>query len=430
MNADREVLDVVYDITPLDEIDTQGFTRTGVFRVVEQMALQLARSASCRLSFSCSRDFIDAAGVLDKVARVHPALAGRPVRQLWRVSAAFADLERRVERVRKRAGESVLAKVRRAGLLWRMARTPPVAFDAAALPRHAIFHSPWAALPPLEPCRARGVVRALTVYDMTPRLFPHFFEDTGFFETTMRSITPGDHVLAISECTKGDFCALTRHDPARVHVTPLAADPATFQRVDDAAVLTASRAKYHIPEGRYLLSVNTLQPRKNLEQCIRSFTRLVQAEKLDDLSLVLVGDRGWKTGEISAALRGAGGLAERIVLTGYVPAQDLSALYSGALAFVYVSHYEGFGLPPLEAMQCGVPVIAADNSSLPEVVGDAGILVPATDGDALCDAMRSLYRDATLRASYAARALARARQFSWDRCADLTVAAYRRMQAS
>jgi glycosyltransferase involved in cell wall biosynthesis len=123
-----------------------------------------------------------------------------------------------------------------------------------------------------------------------------------------------------------------------------------------------------------------------------------------------------------------GRLRERIVCPGRIANEDLAALYSGALAFVYPSLYEGFGLPPLEAMQCGLPVISSNNSSLPEVVGDAGLTVAATDTDALCDALRRVVDDAGLRADLAARGLARAKLFSWEKTMDSLIAAYRATQ--
>ncbi|HTP65773.1 MAG TPA: glycosyltransferase family 1 protein, partial [Geobacteraceae bacterium] len=116
---------------------------------------------------------------------------------------------------------------------------------------------------------------------------------------------------------------------------------------------------------------------------------------------------------------------ERVIVTGYVADEDLAALYSGAIAFVYPSLYEGFGLPPLEAMQCGVPVITSNTSSLPEVVGDSGILVDPRDADALCAAMLSLYKDSDRREMLAQSALQRAAEFSWKRCVDETVRAYK-----
>ena len=181
-----------------------------------------------------------------------------------------------------------------------------------------------------------------------------------------------------------------------------------------------------IPAGRYVLSVCTLEPRKNLAHLIRCFAQLIQQERLPDLHLVLVGNLGWKYESIFAELTAAEGVRERIIITGYVADEDMAALYSGSLFFAYPSLYEGFGLPPLEAMQCGVPVITSNTSSLPEVVGDAGIMVSPQDGDALCQAMlRLVIRHGNLRkAALAEKSLKQAAQFSWAKCAEQTLNAY------
>jgi glycosyltransferase involved in cell wall biosynthesis len=138
-----------------------------------------------------------------------------------------------------------------------------------------------------------------------------------------------------------------------------------------------------------------------------------------------VGAKGWRDEGIYAAIEDAGVVRDQIILPGYVADADLAPLYSGALAFVYTSLYEGFGLPPLEAMQCGVPVVTANTSSLPEVVGDCGLTVDPADADALSQAMLDLHRSAPLRAELAQKGLARSRHFTWDRCVHDTVAAYR-----
>ena len=163
-----------------------------------------------------------------------------------------------------------------------------------------------------------------------------------------------------------------------------------------------------------------------MEAVIRAFGRLCKERQIaDEARLVLVGRTGWKTEKIFAALEEAKHCREAIVVTGFVPDEYLPALYSGALAFLYVSRLEGFGLPPLEAMQCGVPVITSNVSSLPEVVGDAALMVGPDDIDGLCASMLRLSQDEVLRDELAARALARARMFSWARFGAETLAAYR-----
>ena len=158
---------------------------------------------------------------------------------------------------------------------------------------------------------------------------------------------------------------------------------------------------------------------------IRCYAQLVANRQIGDMRLVMVGTRGWKMESIFAELEKLGPLSDRVIVTGFVPDEDLAPIYSHASMFVYPSLLEGFGLPPLEAMQCGVPVITSNTSSLPEVVGDAGIMVPPSDTDALCQAMATLFQDRELHDRLASRARERAATFSWARCAAETVEAYR-----
>ena len=140
---------------------------------------------------------------------------------------------------------------------------------------------------------------------------------------------------------------------------------------------------------------------------------------------MLVGTQGWDYNDIFEEIFKHEDIKKRIIITGYIPDEDLAALYSGALAFVYPSFYEGFGLPHLEAMQCGVPVITSNTCSLPEVVGDAGIMVDPTDADALCHSMLEIYNKSSLREAMSLKSIERAKQFSWEKCTQETLAAYK-----
>jgi glycosyltransferase involved in cell wall biosynthesis len=232
-------------------------------------------------------------------------------------------------------------------------------------------------------------------------------------------------VLAISEHTKSDVCEYLGIHPERVFVTPLAADRRVFYPCSDPERLEVIRTKYGIPPGPYLLSLNTLEPRKNLDHAIRAFSRVVHEERVRDLRFVLVGATGWRYETIFSSLAEAGLARAQIVFPGYVADEDLATLYSGALGFIYPSLYEGFGLPPLEAMQCGVPVVTSNTSSLPEVVGDAGIMLNPQDVSGLAQSMLDLYRDASLRERMRAKSIAQAQRFDWNRSVDATLAAYR-----
>ena len=296
-----------------------------------------------------------------------------------------------------------------------------------ALRQANIFHSPSFAFPELT-ASIGGLRRFLTVHDMIPVLYPHFFDQgaEARHKAILRSLRPSDWVLCDSESTRNDLCEYVRAlDRARVFVTWLAADPDIFYRCTDEQRLAVARRSYNIPDRPYVLSVCAIEPRKNLDHVVRCFTDLVRQQKIDDLNLVLVGPPGWKNQAVLDQIRKSGEVRSRIIVTGYVRNEDMAAIYSGALMFVYPSLYEGFGLPLLEAMQCGLPAITSNTSSLPEVVGNAGALVDPRDDNQLCAAMLELYRSPVRRAALAEAALERAQQFSWQRCLSQTLEAYK-----
>jgi glycosyltransferase involved in cell wall biosynthesis len=191
---------------------------------------------------------------------------------------------------------------------------------------------------------------------------------------------------------------------------------ACFQPVEDAAALSRVRNRYRLPD-RFILGLSTLQPRKNFEGLIEAFAHLLAVHgaepEITDLDLAIGGGKGWMYEGLSAKVERLG-LDERVHFIGFVEDDDLPALYSLASAFAFPSWYEGFGLPVLEAMACGTPVVAADNSSLPEVVGEAGLLVDAGDPQALAEALARLLTDRELAAHLVRTGRNQARRFTWE----------------
>ena len=268
--------------------------------------------------------------------------------------------------------------------------------------------------------RGRSVV---TVHDLGFRLFPraHPPAALAYLELSTRwAARNATSLIAISRATAE---ALTRWygvDPARIRVVHEGVSP-DFRPPAPVAV-EAARARYRLADRPYLLTVGTLQPRKNLIGLLRAFRRLLERIGPDYL-LVVAGRPGWGGGRQPLEAE-----AERLALTdlvrfvGFVPDEDLPALYGGALAYVQPSFYEGFGLPVLEALACGAPVVAADSSALPEVVGQAGLLVDPRDPGSIAAALELLVREPERRAALAAAGPAQAARFSWERCARETLA--------
>lgn len=289
-------------------------------------------------------------------------------------------------------------------------------FDIGQWPSRSVYHSPFAPIPAVLN-KNHSVKSVQTICDIISLKHPEWFKDDDQTIKQVIAQLPADGwVVTISEATKVDFCEYTGYDPAQVVPIHLAASRTIFHPVTDPAQQQAVQQRLGIQPKPYLLSVATLEPRKNIDHLIRCFGRLVESGELpSDVQLVLVGTKGWKFDKIMEEVAHNEAVRSRLVFTGFVADEHLAALYSGALAFVYPSLYEGFGLPPLEAMQCGLPVITSNVSSLPEVVGDAAIQVPPTDADALSQAILSIARSETLRATLSAKALERASLFSWDR---------------
>ena len=262
-----------------------------------------------------------------------------------------------------------------------------------------------------------------TVHDLAYRLMPEIYPPAvrrRLDWLISLGIRRARRVIAVSEATKRDLLMHYAIPESRVVVIPEAASPAL------AVPLSPGRAaeilaRWQLP-ARYLLYVGRLHIRKNLGRLIEAYAGLPPALRRD-CPLVLVGRRLFDSGPVEATIARCG-VADDVVLTGHVDEEALRALYAGATAFVYPSLFEGFGLPPLEAMSLGLPVLTADRHALREVVGDAGLLVDPTDIGALRDGMAQLASDGGLRQRLAALGLARARQFSWARTARETAEVY------
>lgn len=264
----------------------------------------------------------------------------------------------------------------------------------------------------------------VTVHDLSFEAFPDMFSPRTRMLLSWGvpfSVRRAARVITVSEHTKRDIVTRYGVPEEKIHVTYEAA-AAVFQPVRDPERLATVRRRYGIP-SQYVLAVGNLEPRKNLGTLLRAF-RALRADGRIPHRLVLVGKAGWQTSRLLAELQGES-LANDVIWTGYVPLEDLPALYSAAALFVYPSLYEGFGLPPLEAMACGTPVVGSNAAALPEVLGDGALLVSPYDVDGMATAIRSVLLDPGLARGLAERGRDRALTFSWERTARQTVKVYR-----
>lgn len=347
--------------------------------------------------------------------RVEPA-ASRSESGAWSsrvVSHSSADVEgcSRIRLVHLPLPERFLT------ILWHRLRLPLVVeLFAGALD---VFHSPDFSLPPTY--RARPV---LTVHDLSFMRLPQCsYPSLRAFLTQVvpRSVRRAEVVLADSECTRNDVIQLLGADPRRVRVIYPGVDE-RFRRVSDQDTLDAVRLRYGLPD-HFVLSVGTLQPRKNYERLVEAYA-LVRAHS--DIKLVIAGGKGWMYDGIFRKVEELG-LRNDVRFLGYVDDKDLPALYTLAALFAFPSLYEGFGLPALEAMACGTPVVASNASSLPEVVGAAALLVNPTDVSALAEAILEMLDDHARRDDIVQRGLAQAQRFTWNQAALHLLAIYQEM---
>ncbi|MFQ5596309.1 MAG: glycosyltransferase family 4 protein, partial [Anaerolineae bacterium] len=264
------------------------------------------------------------------------------------------------------------------------------------------------------------VPAVVTVHDLGYLAYPeaHGRFDRWYLDwSTRRHTRVAAHLLTDSEATRQDLIRHYSADPNHITVVYPGLDPA-FRPIDDPNQLAAVRSRYGI-HSEYVIHVGTLQPRKNLHRLLDAFERLPNTQyPIPNTQLIFAGKPGWQIDDLVAR---ATAMTDRVRLLGHVDQQDLPALISSARALAMPSLYEGFGFPVLEAMACGTPVVASNVSSLPEVAGDAALLVDPHDTDALADALAHILTDEDLRAELRRRGLQRARQFTWQRAAQQTL---------
>ncbi len=293
--------------------------------------------------------------------------------------------------------------------VWQRLRAPlPVELITGRLD---VYHSPDFALPPT----LGQTPTLLTVHDLSFARDPCSAAPglRGYLDVVVpRSVRRATHVLADSQSTKDDLMALYQTPEEKITVL-YAGVTACFRPVTDPGELAEVRGRYGMGERPYVLSIGTLQPRKNHGRLIEAFDRTLHDS---EYNLVLAGGEGWLYDEVRAQVAKRG-LQDRVLFPGFVAEEHLPALYSAAAIMVFPSLYEGFGLPVLEAMACGVPVLASNAPCLPEVAGDAALMVDPRDVSAMAIAIEELINQPELRDALREKGLARAAQFRWKNSA-------------
>lgn len=259
---------------------------------------------------------------------------------------------------------------------------------------------------------------AITIFDLSYLHFPKLFNKDDLFQLvnwSKYSMAKSKHIFAISNSTKSDIIKNYKMDKSKITVTYMGYNQNLF-KLQSKSTVENVRSKYKIV-GDFIIFVGTLQPRKNIERLIEAFAQL----KSDSLKLVIVGKKGWIYDQILNKAKELK-IERNVIFTGFVPELDLPPLISGAKAYVLPSLWEGFGIPVIEAQACGTPVVVSNTSSLPEIVGDSGVLVDPQSTKSIGEGIEKILKNPTFASELSEKGTKNAQRFSWSKCAEQTLA--------
>ena len=406
---------LVFDASVIAENLTAGSGRSGIYFAAYNILINLIRSQQFDISLFCEKIynedfFVFVEKYFGKNIKVYSG--NKYAKTLQKLS----DLDQKL----RKSHHNILK------LLLNIFVRKPIYFIGLArkLVECDVFISPLR----IVSKRIKAKQKYIILYDAIPLLFPQYYPEMElkkyWFYDLVKYIKAKKSCkyFAISENTKNDFIKLLNVNKNDITVIPLAANEYFYQEKDTTKINKVCK-KYGIPDDKkYLFSLCTLEPRKNLIRAVKTFVEFIKRNNIKDMVFVL-GGAHWETffKKLESEIKDLGKYKDNIIRAGYVADEDLAALYSGAEFFVYTSQYEGFGLPPLEAMQCGCPVITSNNSSLPEVVGDAGIMVDYDSDEQHIDAYTKYYFDKNYRKQMVEKGLDRSRFFTWKKTVDIII---------
>ncbi|MEK9147236.1 MAG: glycosyltransferase family 1 protein [Patescibacteria group bacterium] len=261
----------------------------------------------------------------------------------------------------------------------------------------------------------------VTIHDLSYLHFPEMFKKNDLYQLTSwskYSIKNAAHIIAVSKTTKEDIIKNYNIDPSKITVTYEGYDKNRFEPQPKTKLALVLK-KYHV-DGEYIIAVGTLQPRKNLERLIEAYSILNTKYTIQNTSLVIIGKKGWFYDAIFQKVKDLN-LERKVIFTDYVPDDDLPALIGGAQVYVLPSLWEGFGIPVIEAQACGVPVVVSNISSLPEIVGESGILVDPESVESIAQGIKKVLTDKKTKSDLVKKGFKNTKRFSWQSCAQETL---------
>ena len=332
----------------------------------------------------------------------------------------------REKRVEKFAGKRIKLNTSRfSGYLYRAVSTfLPVPYSLFFGRKSDITHFFNYIVPPFVHGK-----KVVTVHDMVYKAFPETVRGRTRFMLEAglkRSMKRADIIVTDSEFSKSEIIKYFPQHRDKIRVVPCGADLERFRPCNDTERIAEVKKSLEI-DGDYFLYLGTIEPRKNLERLVSAYAAFAKKAGNDAPKLVLAGGKGWLDHGIYSRVEKLG-LGGRVIFTKYVPSEDMQPLMCGALAFVFPSLYEGFGMPPLEAMACGVPVLTSGEASLPEVTGDCAVICDAYDSKSIAQGLYRLYTDKELRSELSRRGIERAQDFTWERSAKMLMDVYRELK--
>jgi len=411
-------LKLIYDVSLLQAGCNKNAGRSGIFFTVLNILKELVKREDVDLFLHCSRgSFSDVKQVLNK------EIPG--INFQFLIKNNFFYFYNRLKEIRRNASkrQDYLKKLPSQLLIVLFS---PVNKFITSLELKRTAEEYDAFLSPVYLISDRVMARKYVIlHDLIPRLFPKYRWDIwgpgNWLYDLCQTLNGDDHYFANSEYTRRDFLKYYPQINSEKIKTALLACDDRFK--PNLSNIEAIKEKYGIPKDKkYIFSLCSLEPRKNLQRSVSTFVKFMIKNNINDMIFILGGEHyGSFIKKLEADIENFGEYKDKIIKIGYVDDEDLPALYSGAEWFTYTSMYEGFGLPPLEAMSCGCPVIVSNNSSLPEVVGGAGVLIDWDSDQQHIEAYEKYYFNPQLRKANREKGLARAKEFSWKKCVNTMV---------
>lgn len=415
--SDKKI-NLVFDVTIfiLGKIDKTS--RTGIYFASLNIINELYKNPNFNISFYCDRKLIPLIKDIEVIQKYNCDLINYKdlSDDFWK----FYNIKQKRKELKKQNFKRFLLKFKQLYYLQKF-KLINKKINIHQYDYTNIFFSPCFKIPD-EIKELKHIQKYIVLYDTIPIKFPQYFPSLKnknyWYTQLMHSINFNDFYFSISEATKRDFIKyVPTIDPEHITTTLLACNEAFRPEPEKTK---ASLEKYNLPtDKKYIFSLCTLEPRKNLIRAAKTFIQFIEKHKINDLIFIL-GGGSWEgfIEKLEKEVPDFDKYRDKIIKAGYIDDEDLAPLYSGAEWFVYTSQYEGFGLPPLEAMSCGCAVITSNNSSLPEVVGDAGIMIDWDNEEEHVQAYEKYYFNPEIRNEYAQKGLERAKQFSWQKCTD------------